>query len=123
MQLKKRILIYLFFIANLNIVAQTAEQQKFTTDLDNFVEKKMKDFSSFAQENEESSSNLIENNSISKIEVILNEMDRLKKEREEIILRNNGSVSKDEELKRLTVIDSEIDKLKKTLKVLKEKTK
>jgi hypothetical protein len=47
MQLKKRILIYLFFIANLNIVAQTAEQQKFTTDLDNFVEKKMKDFSSF----------------------------------------------------------------------------
>ena len=46
--------------------------------------------SSFAQENEESSSNLIENNSISKIEVILNEMDRLKKEREEIILRNNG---------------------------------
>lgn len=123
MQLKKRILIYLFFIANLNIVAQTAEQQKFTTDLDNFVEKKMKDFSSFAQENEESSSNLIENNSISKIEVILNEMDRLKKEREEIILRNNGSVSKDEELKRLTVIDSEIDKLKKSLKVLKEKTK
>ena len=79
--------------------------------------------SSFAQENEESSSNLIENNSISKIEVILNEMDRLKKEREEIILRNNGSVSKDEELKRLTVIDSEIDKLKKSLKVLKEKTK
>lgn len=77
--------------------------------------------SSFAQ-NEESSPNLIENNSISKIEVILNEMDRLKKEREEIILRNNGSVSKDEELKRLTVIDSEIDKLKKSLKVLKEKT-
>lgn len=78
---------------------------------------------SFAQENEESSSNLIENNSISKIEVILNDMDRLKKEREEIILRNNGSVSKDEELKRLTIIDSEIDKLKKSLKVLKEKTK
>ena len=47
MQLKKRILICLFFIANLNIVAQTAEQQKFTADLDNFVEKKMKDFSSF----------------------------------------------------------------------------
>ena len=78
---------------------------------------------SFAQENEESSSNLIENNSISKIEVILNDMDRLKKEREEIILRNNGSVSKDEELKRLTIIDSEIDELKKSLKVLKEKTK
>ena len=47
MQLKKRILICLFFIANLNILAQTAEQQKFTADLDNFVEKKMKDFSSF----------------------------------------------------------------------------
>jgi len=78
---------------------------------------------SFAQENEESSSNLIENNSISKIEVILNDMDRLKKEREEIIIRNNGSVSKDEELKRLTIIDSEIDELKKSLKVLKEKTK
>ena len=78
---------------------------------------------SFAQENEEGSSNLIENNSISKIEVILNDMDRLKKEREEIIIRNNGSVSKDEELKRLTIIDSEIDELKKSLKVLKEKTK
>lgn len=47
MHLKKGILFSLFFIANLNIVAQTAEQQKFTADLDNFVEKKMKDFSSF----------------------------------------------------------------------------
>ena len=78
---------------------------------------------SFGQEKEEGSFNLIENNSISKIEVILNDMDRLKKEREEIIIRNNGSVSKDEELKRLTIIDSEIDELKKSLKVLKEKTK
>ena len=78
---------------------------------------------SFAQENKESSSNLIENNTISKIEVILNEMDRLKKEREEIIIRNNGSVSRDEEVKRLTIIDSEIDELKQSLKVLKEKTK
>ena len=47
MQLKKRILIYLFFIANLNIVAQTAEQQKFTADLDNFVEKKNERFQFF----------------------------------------------------------------------------
>ncbi len=47
MQLKKKNLICLFFIANLNIVAQTVEQQKITADLDVFVEKKIKDFSSF----------------------------------------------------------------------------
>lgn len=47
MQLKKKNLICLFFIANLNILAQTVEQQKLTSDLDVFVEKKIKDFSSF----------------------------------------------------------------------------
>jgi hypothetical protein len=47
MQLKIRILIGLFFMIHLNFVAQTAEQQKFTTDLDNFVEKKTKNLNSF----------------------------------------------------------------------------
>ncbi len=47
MELKKKILICLFFIANLNILAQTVEQQKLTADLDVIVEKKIKDFSSF----------------------------------------------------------------------------
>lgn len=47
MQLKIWILIGLFFIIHLNFVAQTAEQQKFTTDLDNFVEKKTKNLNSF----------------------------------------------------------------------------
>jgi len=47
MRLNISILISLFFITTLNFVAQTKEQQKFTADLDNFVEKKMKDFSSF----------------------------------------------------------------------------
>ena len=47
MQPKITILISLFFMIHLNFVAQTAEQQKFTTDLDNFVEKKTKNLNSF----------------------------------------------------------------------------
>ena len=44
---KRRILFCLAFITTLNFFAQTAEQQKFTTDLDNFVEKKTKNLNSF----------------------------------------------------------------------------
>ena len=44
---KKKILFCLAFITTLNFFAQTIEQQKFTADLDIFVEKKMKDFRFF----------------------------------------------------------------------------
>ena len=47
MRLNISILISLFFITTLNFVAQTEEQKKFTTDLDDFVEKQMTDLSSF----------------------------------------------------------------------------
>lgn len=47
MRLNISILISLFFITTLNFVAQTEEQKKFTTHLDDFVEKQMTDLSSF----------------------------------------------------------------------------
>lgn len=43
----KLILVGLFFLTTFNFLAQSVEQQNFTNDLDIFVEKKMKDFSSF----------------------------------------------------------------------------
>ncbi|MDG2228445.1 MAG: hypothetical protein P8L20_11985 [Flavobacteriales bacterium] len=43
----KTILVGLFFLTTFNFAAQTVEQQNFINDLDIFVEKKKKDFSSF----------------------------------------------------------------------------
>jgi len=47
MKLNIKVLICLFFMSTLNFTAQTAEQKKFTSRLDDFVEKQMTDLSSF----------------------------------------------------------------------------
>lgn len=47
MKLNIKVLISLFFMSTLNFAAQTEEQKKFTTRLDDFVEKQMTDLSSF----------------------------------------------------------------------------
>lgn len=79
-------------------------------------------FSVFSQEIEKNTSDVNEKN-ISNIEGLNENIDKLNYNREEIIIRNKGSVMNQKDQKQLTILDSEIEKLKQSLKTLKEKTK
>lgn len=59
----------------------------------------------------------------SKIKLLNEKIDEMNSNREKIVIRNRGLVMRDEDLKQITIIDSEIDELKQSLKVLKVKTK
>lgn len=110
MDLKKRILFSLFFIANLNIVAQTAEQQKFTADLDNFVEKKMKDFSSFE---------LIFLKSIEDVELVQNHLSWRAEH-----LKNDVEKKKDKlSVEERTIFQNKFADYRELIKICKEKRK
>ena len=80
-------------------------------------------FSILSQEVETNINNSNYKKNSSKIKLLNEKIDEMNSNREKIVIRNRGLIMRDEDLKQITIIDSKIDELKQSLKVLKEKTK
>ena len=80
-------------------------------------------FSILSQEVETNINNSNYKKNSSKIKLLNEKIDEMNSNREKIVIRNRGLVMRDEDLKQITIIDSEVDELKQSLKVLKVKTK